>query len=566
MVVSKIFLPADFGIENLDCPVHGNIEVNLMDNQKMKANSMILGVHSPVFQNMFFNLGLTTVDAVDFSPDIVRVFLGSLYSGRVEITKENFRELNKIATVFKVEWFTRKCMTFYDDFIDEDFYDNHDQLIDFYPLMRWMVDEALNVTTNVQLLEIVVEKFLKISDRNHDLAADFVLHYLDDFSGASLDKLDIMIKMCGDKVSSLVSILHSSIYKIGEKGLSPNSRYLLEHIDLVKCRTVAQELCDKIFDILTEGIDKLAGPDAKFVAQLLRSSLKSSFSSNSKRIKVSSEEKGAEISSLSEPNLYEVFLNVLLDDKYLREVENKASQLPHDEDLSFVLDALSDSKDITDMYMVFEGLEMSSATFNHFNYFYDLPDDIVDKLVLLKARRGFSYIHPGFFENRSFTYFPSALNKLLECSDLVSSRNSARIAAEKSVNLNTFFSKETLHSFRYKRQKCLHLSDLDCGFIIKVTPGTVANPELFNIQLVRCGPEYHSGNGFHPPLINVTPEKIHLEVELLESDYNPQSLTISWSGKPFRTYDEDLFYWNWGRNLYIPTKQTCIRFIAYMDR
>ena len=106
-------LPLDFGIENLDCPVHGNIVVNLKDNETMRVNSMILGLHSPVFQDMFYNLGLVSVDMDDFIAENVKDLFGALYSGRLELSKDNFREMNKISAAFKSKWLIPKCKIFF---------------------------------------------------------------------------------------------------------------------------------------------------------------------------------------------------------------------------------------------------------------------------------------------------------------------------------------------------------------------------------------------------------------------------------------------------------------------
>lgn len=113
MAVSKITLPADFGIENLDCPGHSNIDVMLKGEEVLKVNSIILGLHSPVFQKMFKVLSRTSVDFSDFPTDISRSFFSALYDGNLDITKENLRAFLKIAVIFRIEWIESRCMLGY---------------------------------------------------------------------------------------------------------------------------------------------------------------------------------------------------------------------------------------------------------------------------------------------------------------------------------------------------------------------------------------------------------------------------------------------------------------------
>ena len=113
----KPLVPADFGIENLYDEFHGNVVLKLKDKVEMKANSMILKMNSPVFGDMFLNLEIRTLDMDDFSGAAVKTFLESLYTGEVQPNKELFRDINKIATVFKVTWLISKCEDYFCDLV-----------------------------------------------------------------------------------------------------------------------------------------------------------------------------------------------------------------------------------------------------------------------------------------------------------------------------------------------------------------------------------------------------------------------------------------------------------------
>ena len=71
----KISVPADFGLENLYLPRHGNIVIKLRHGKEMPANLLILSYNSAVFTNMFKdNLG-TVYGTQHYDADAVVIFL-----------------------------------------------------------------------------------------------------------------------------------------------------------------------------------------------------------------------------------------------------------------------------------------------------------------------------------------------------------------------------------------------------------------------------------------------------------------------------------------------------------
>ena len=59
-------VPMDFGIENLQCPVHSNIELLVSNNEIVKANSMILSLNSPVIDHLTTELHQGALESQDF--------------------------------------------------------------------------------------------------------------------------------------------------------------------------------------------------------------------------------------------------------------------------------------------------------------------------------------------------------------------------------------------------------------------------------------------------------------------------------------------------------------------
>ena len=51
-----IKVPANFGKEHINSPVHGNLVLKLKEGREIKTNSMIMSLNSPVIDNLTTNL------------------------------------------------------------------------------------------------------------------------------------------------------------------------------------------------------------------------------------------------------------------------------------------------------------------------------------------------------------------------------------------------------------------------------------------------------------------------------------------------------------------------------
>ena len=67
----KVVVPADFGIENLYCDLHGNVVLNLKDGQEMRVNSMILSLNSSVFDKQHLKLLQSHPETVSSTSDMI---------------------------------------------------------------------------------------------------------------------------------------------------------------------------------------------------------------------------------------------------------------------------------------------------------------------------------------------------------------------------------------------------------------------------------------------------------------------------------------------------------------
>ena len=52
----RLRVPANFGKEHINSPVHGNLVLKLKEGEEIKTNSMIMSFNSPVIENLTTNL------------------------------------------------------------------------------------------------------------------------------------------------------------------------------------------------------------------------------------------------------------------------------------------------------------------------------------------------------------------------------------------------------------------------------------------------------------------------------------------------------------------------------
>ena len=83
------------------------------------ASSVTLAVNSPIIEHMATTRLMTSVDMVEFSEAAVQVFVDAAYSGTAEgITREIFRDINKISHVFEMSWLEGKGVEYFTHLVE----------------------------------------------------------------------------------------------------------------------------------------------------------------------------------------------------------------------------------------------------------------------------------------------------------------------------------------------------------------------------------------------------------------------------------------------------------------
>ena len=113
-------LPNHVGCEYFNHHSHGNIEILLEGGEKLKVNSIVLAMNSPVLKAMIEEKHQTTIEMDDFGSNACRIFirgfyvgLKSFYGGLNIITRKTFRDLSKMAYTFTVYWVQEECLEFF---------------------------------------------------------------------------------------------------------------------------------------------------------------------------------------------------------------------------------------------------------------------------------------------------------------------------------------------------------------------------------------------------------------------------------------------------------------------
>ena len=182
----NVCVPMNFGLRLLDSPTHSTLELKASQGAVVRASSVILSFNSSVIDHMTTTLHLTSVDMEEFSVEAVRYFVDAAYSGESPpISRNFFRDINKLANVFEMSWLVSRCTEHFSDIagaIKEPSYED----------CVFLFDEAAYILTNLksrQLVEITLSKLKSVNGRQ-----EFISRYLENLSTMSHQQLDLIIE------------------------------------------------------------------------------------------------------------------------------------------------------------------------------------------------------------------------------------------------------------------------------------------------------------------------------------------------------------------------------------
>ena len=240
----KVNVPMDFGRHLIGSPTHSNLKLNTSEGGEVRASSVILSFNSPVIDHMTTTLHMTSVDMLEFSEAAVQLFVDIAYSGTAEgITRDIFRDINKMASVFEVSWLADKCAEYFNEVADSVKTPSYTELL-------YLFEEAGFVFENFKTkdyLNITFEKIAMLRWKQ-----EFIDRYLENAERLTTQKLDMVIELAGSEVNCIVQTLTNQLEEIlkVQPSLSVSSEYLLDNCCLYFCKKSDRVLFNRLFDML----------------------------------------------------------------------------------------------------------------------------------------------------------------------------------------------------------------------------------------------------------------------------------------------------------------------------
>ncbi|XP_063689759.1 uncharacterized protein LOC134822569 [Bolinopsis microptera] len=245
-MIPPVRVPANFGRELINSPVHGNLVLNLRDGSVLKVNSVIMSLNSPVIRNMTTNLCQSSLEMDDFSVEAVHCFVDAMYSGESEMMdRVNFEDVNKMAHVFGVGWFTKKCLKFFKTDVLN--FENNS-----YEVILFACEIASRANFNLKQSKFVGLFVRNMNSRNIGKRV-FLRKYMSDLAGLSKRQINMAIQIAGRELNILFDCLISYLtFGLKYTGFDENSLYLLEQVDMSLFQQRYPDQFVEVVDLITE--------------------------------------------------------------------------------------------------------------------------------------------------------------------------------------------------------------------------------------------------------------------------------------------------------------------------
>ena len=503
--VGKVRVPADFGVEYLDCPSHGNLKFLLKGGEELLANSTVMSFNSPTIKKLTTQnvRRVIEIDVRAYSKEAVKCFLEASYSGKLaEISKTNFRDVNSICGDFQVSWLSEKCTAYFQSLVDAVKKDNYEDQLYVY-------EEALFILNNKNRSEhmnLVMDKFIT----SRSITRHFVTNYLRDISLCSRKSLDIILKMTGknEYILAEVLVVNFKQYPV----LTANTRYVIESLNFSAYHPNHAQSYQFILEQL-ERIDNPSAVDYKLIVKILRQS-----NSALKQIKES-------MSYADIPNLFHDFQN-------LKELSDGEA----------LTGFMTDSTSIKNSYMMFDAAYCWLQE-NQANNPPTLPiNKLVKTLSRVVTKNAWRPLALEYIEHKTKPW-AGALSDKLQQLETVVSENQYHIA--RSVSKYTpdeLFSRNHDIKFRFKEVSCINCDKTrDSGFIFHVTAESEDTP--FNMKLITKPDLYPNSRDFPRDFTLTSPTNLHVAMEIVNHNGNGNR-SVTWYGRPCR--DRTGKFWCWG--------------------
>ncbi|XP_063689750.1 uncharacterized protein LOC134822564 isoform X2 [Bolinopsis microptera] len=245
-MIPPVRVPANFGRELINSPVHGNLVLNLRDGSVLRVNSVIMSLNSPVIGNMTTNLCQSSLEMDDFSVEAVHCFVDAMYSGESEMLERvNFEDVNKMAHVFGVGWFRKKCLKFFKTHVLNFEKNSYEEIL-------FACEIASRANFNLKQSKFVGLFVRNMTSRNIGKRV-FLRKYMSNFAELSKRQIDISIQIAGRELNIMFDCLISYLtFGLIYTGFDENSLYLLEQVDMRLFQRKYPDQFVEVVDLMTE--------------------------------------------------------------------------------------------------------------------------------------------------------------------------------------------------------------------------------------------------------------------------------------------------------------------------
>ena len=229
--------------------------IKLKTGEHIVVPKQCLIADSAKFRELFVTLNFDEHEIDDFSPEAVEVFLTLLDTKVLDKLEMNmFRELHKLAVVFKVEWLTDSCQAWLKQIMNTA--STNEEKTFLFEECWYIVDRLKNEHMMDELIYTFVHK------DNKSLISD----YLSDISSLKSGQIDALLRLGGvDTDIFLQSILQ---YLEDKTELDPNVKYLLSEMNLAWSRERNEILFLEVVDTISNLTD-ISVADMRFVQKLM---------------------------------------------------------------------------------------------------------------------------------------------------------------------------------------------------------------------------------------------------------------------------------------------------------
>ena len=532
-MATSIIVPADFGIENLDCPIHGNITIQLSGYPEILANSLILSYNSPFFLEIFRNQETNTLDMKEYDGATVRKFIEALYTGNIKLEKGLLKGFSKLSSNFKVAWLILHCHNYFNEMLDSlknTFTD------DMFILFEEACHIKLHIGDPVYLKQILD----KITSTGHKIS-DFIGRYMNtDYQKLTMGQVNVLVNINPPEYQVFLRVVYRNLTE--SQTFDDTSRTVLRQVDLVKSMEIDGPGYEALMDFLLRKLKNITRQDKRIIHGLNSETLKeykkrhppdpiikSKSVSNSARSVKTLKGVGTKTELELIPSKHHLF---------------QCYEIFEDMPLKDFINILALSSEVKNLFMLLEAIDMFGA-WDKFN------SKSLQKVTECILDRGWSRI-PASFLNSLFWLndSPEKLAMLQKCTELISNQNHTIIISKQTTTPKRFLLEERFYKFPFPRPRttnCVVLST-HCGTLVKVCPLSRDGEKKFNIQVMKEQGPYTSNNmHFHAQYLK--PERMHFVVEMFnEGEDHGVNMEIAWTqGAP--DFKEDQIYWggwHWG--------------------